>query len=192
MPLANRIDPFGRRAALPGRGLFTGNRGCLVSHAGAITRASASPAWLICTLVWRQARQPLAAPHTWTPLFFLDEATAFAAGHRPCARCRRPAFQALLAATGHRRAAELDRVLAVERRAERPMADPRTLPLGAMVADGLDAYLVAAEGVRRWSMAGYGPPEPWPAHPLPVLTPALHLAALANGYPIVIQGSGHE
>ncbi len=91
MPRRNRVDPFGDLHAAPERGLFTGNRGCLVDDAGDVVRHHRGRLWITCRLEFRGWRQPLAAPHHWTPLFFLDEAVALAAGHRPCAFCRRDA-----------------------------------------------------------------------------------------------------
>src|SRR5215472_11462113 len=99
MPLQNRVTPMGDIIAEPGRGLFTGNRGIIHDPRTRtlLKRRWTSQAWLICTLQWRGIRRTVMGPQGWTELFFLDEATAFAAGHRPCFLCQRApamAFQA--------------------------------------------------------------------------------------------------
>ncbi len=90
MPLQNRVTPLGELVADPARGLVYGNRGCLHDEAGRIRRRYASKRWIACRLRFRDwHRAPLMQPGRFTELFFLDEVTAFAAGHRPCALCRR-------------------------------------------------------------------------------------------------------
>ncbi|MFW5473761.1 hypothetical protein ACOCJ5_10660 [Knoellia sp. CPCC 206450] len=135
MPRRNRVDPWGDLVADPGRGLFTGNRGCLVDADGRVVRHHAGRAWITCRLRFKDWRVGLARPGRWTPLFFLDDAVALAAGHRPCSTCRREdhvAYREAVAAgdvedgvedsvedgadTGMRlRATEIDRRLADER-----------------------------------------------------------------------------
>ena len=94
MPRRNRVDPWGDMHAAHERGLFTGNRGCLVDDDRAIVRHHRGSLWIICRTEFRDWRHPLDAPHRWTPLFFLDDAVALAAGHRPCALCRRDDYLA--------------------------------------------------------------------------------------------------
>jgi hypothetical protein len=90
MPLRNRVTPLGELVADPARGLVYGNRGCLHDSSGRIRRRHAGRRWIACRLDFRgRRRSPLLQPGRYTELFFLDEATAFAAGHRPCAECRR-------------------------------------------------------------------------------------------------------
>src|SRR3989454_9249767 len=90
MPLQNRVTPLGELVADPARGLVYGNRGCLHDEAGRIRRRYNGKRWIACRLQFRGwHREPLMQPGRFTELFFLDEATAFAAGHRPCALCRR-------------------------------------------------------------------------------------------------------
>ena len=137
MPRRNRVDPWGDLVADPARGLFTGNRGCLVDDEERVVRHHANRAWITCRLRFKGWRVGLARPGRWTPLFFLDDAVALAAGHRPCSLCRhddhvayREAVTAADAAigatsgastgaTGHGarrlRATEIDRRLAQER-----------------------------------------------------------------------------
>ena len=94
-PRQNRVTPLGEIVADPARGLWTGNRGALINDRGEMGRARWKlKAWITCTLHWKGNRQPIWQARTWTPLFFLDEATSLAAGHRPCAYCRREAFMA--------------------------------------------------------------------------------------------------
>ena len=90
MPLQNRVTPTGDIVATPHRGLFTGNRGIIHDPATkTLTRRWASKAWLTCVCEFRGRRREVMGGRSWTELFFLDEATAFAAGHRPCFYCRR-------------------------------------------------------------------------------------------------------
>ena len=93
MPRRNRVDPFGDLYAVAARGLFTGNRGCLVNHEEKIVRYHGTTLWIICKLEFRGWRWPLARPKRWTPIFFLDDAVALAAGHRPCSLCRRDDYR---------------------------------------------------------------------------------------------------
>ena len=99
MALQNRVTPLGELVADPARGLVYGNRGCLHDAGGSDPAAYAVKRWIACRLEFRgRRRTPLLQPGRYTELFFLDEATAFAAGHRPCAECRREdyvRFQAL-------------------------------------------------------------------------------------------------
>src|SRR6266496_176814 len=98
MPLQNRVTPLGELVADPAKGLVYGNRGCLHDKSGRIRRRYNGKRWISCRLEFRgQRRNPLMRPGRFTELFFLDEATAFAAGHRPCALCRREDYLRLLA-----------------------------------------------------------------------------------------------
>ena len=91
MPLQNRVTPTGEIIATPHRGLFTGNRGIIHDPATKtlLKKRWSCPAWLICVTEFRGRRRKVMGGRSWTELFFLDEATAFAAGHRPCFYCRR-------------------------------------------------------------------------------------------------------
>jgi len=92
MPRQNRVTPFGDIIATPERGTFMGNRGVLHDREGRIQRAWQVKRWLVCVLEFRGRRRQVMSPSRYTELFFLDEATALAAGHRPCAECRRARF----------------------------------------------------------------------------------------------------
>jgi len=191
-PLPNRVDPFGRIVAHPGRGQFMGNRGGVL-HDGnhRIVRNHVSQTWITCVLEFRDRRRTVMSPGTYTELFFLDEPTALAAGHRPCFECRRSdarAFaEALTRAAGSPatlRAPDIDAML-------RPWRGPRRqtwsasvceLPDGVMVVLDDDPQLVVDGHLERWSFEGYGPAREAPAEPLAVLTPPPSVAALRAGY----------
>jgi hypothetical protein len=93
-PRRNRVDPWGDLHAVTDRGMFTGNRGCVVDDHERVVRHHGSSLWIICRTEFRDWRWPLARPGRWTPLFFLDDAVALAAGHRPCSTCRREDYVA--------------------------------------------------------------------------------------------------
>ena len=109
MPRRNRVDPWGDLHAARGRGLFTGNRGCLVDDGGEVVRHHRSSLWIACLTSYRGWRWPLADPGRWTPIFFLDDAVALAAGHRPCGLCRRDDHRSYRDAVGRRRGARRSR-----------------------------------------------------------------------------------
>jgi hypothetical protein len=123
MPLQNRVTPMGDIVAEPERGMFTGNRGIIHDPRTRtlLNNRWSSRAWLICRLQWRGIRRTVMGTGSWTELFFLDEATALAAGHRPCFLCRRTAAVAFQASfpnpdrTAKPKAFDIDRVLHAER-----------------------------------------------------------------------------
>ncbi len=199
MTRCNRIDPWGDLHADPARGMFTGNRGALVDDERRIVRHhQSSTLWITCALRFRDWRHPLDAPHAWTPLFFLDDAVALAAGHRPCAFCRRPdylAYRGAVSGDGPRlKAVELDRRLAAERlrrgrgfsrAADRPLwrADLATLPVGSVVVDAAGRpCLVGPTTVKPFSFVGWGEPVAWSDGDVDVLTPPTSVAALRGGF----------
>src|SRR5437899_12243887 len=94
MPRRNRVDPWGDLHAVSARGLFPGNPGCIVDEREQVVRHHrSSTLWITCLTEFRDWRVPLARPNRWTPIFFLDDAVALAAGHRPCGLCRRDAYR---------------------------------------------------------------------------------------------------
>jgi len=93
MPRQNRVTPFGEIIATPARGTLMGNRGCLHDDRQQIVRFYRGRRWIICVLQFKDRHRSVMTPGQWTELFFLDEATALAAGHRPCAECSRPRFE---------------------------------------------------------------------------------------------------
>jgi hypothetical protein len=195
MPLQNRVTPMGEIVGAPERGSFTGNRGIIhdpetrtLSQRRWTTRA-----WLICTLQWREVRRNVMGTRSWTELFFLDEATAFAAGHRPCFLCRRTAaqaFQAGFPTNGQAvtpRARDIDRVLHAERVEGRRQllhdlpVPPAELPDGAMILQDDAPHLVVGSLAHRWSIAGYGAPTA-PRNHARLITPPSTVAVLRAGY----------
>lgn len=200
-PARNRVTPGGDIIAAPGRGAWMGNRGRLHEGSGTrdIVRDHRGQAWLICALSFRDRRVPQWDPRHYTPLFFLDEAVALAAGHRPCAECRRPAFTAFAAtwAAAHGgqrpRARDMDSRLRAERARDR---DGRRI-LTAMPWAGLPAgvFVLAGAGQRPAVVSGdhltdydpvgntYGARRRRPrAGTAMVLTPPSTVAVLRAGY----------
>lgn len=193
MTRQNRVTPEGRIIADPARGMFTGNRGILCGAEGELRRPYQHRAWICCVLAYKGNQQPLASAHRWTPLFFLDEPVALAAGHRPCATCRRAdynRFRAAWAGVGRLPSAkEMDAALHAARVVPRLRtqvtheADIATLPDGAFIRWQDSPALVLGERIRPWMPSGYGPAEARPATGrVTVLTPDPTLAVLAAGY----------
>lgn len=191
-PLQNRVTPYGEIVALAGRGLMMGNRGILHDDCRRIVRASQTRRWITCVLHYKNIRRTVMRPHTYTELFFLDEATAFSAGHRPCAECRRADYTRfrLLWETVHggpAGAGVMDARLQAERggsRAKRTYrADLETLPDGSYVTIDGRAWLVWDAHLLAWSDAGYTERRPRPAlFNAEVLTPPSIVAVIAAGY----------
>jgi hypothetical protein len=174
MPLQNRVTPLSELIADPARGLVYGNRGCLHDVSGRIRRGYAGKRWIACRLRFRGwHRAPLMQPGRFTELFFLDEATAFAAGHRPCALCRREDYERFGAIwrdsyPGDAGADAIDARLHAERvepgaRAQRRHIAPlAALPDGAFVMhEGAPHVLLGAQ-LLRWTPEGYVRPAPRP------------------------------
>jgi hypothetical protein len=194
VPLQNRVTPHGEVIATPHRGAWMGNRGVLHDEARRIVRPFVPERrWICCRTEFRGRRRTPMSPGRYTELFFLDEATALAAGHRPCHECRRADARRFRDAWARGngvepgiRLGDLDRLLDADRREARdvmrrwvsPVAD---LPDGAMVDVDGAAHLVACGALRPWSPGGYGPARRAPAETL-VLTPRSIVAAIAAGY----------
>jgi hypothetical protein len=167
VPLKNRVTPLGGLISTPKRGLVYGNRGCLHNEAGQIRREYNGRRWIACQLEFRgRRRRPLLAPGRYTELFFLDEATALAAGHRPCAECRRADYEHLLTVwaalhPSQRGADAIDAQLHGERltagtgvrRFHQAAIDE--LPDGAFVLDDGKPALILGDELLAWSPAGY-------------------------------------
>jgi hypothetical protein len=187
-PLQNRVTPFGELVADTGRGLVYGNRGCLHDAEGQIRRRYNGRRWIACRLEFKGwHRSPLLQPGRFTELFFLDEATAFAAGHRPCALCRREDYNRFVARFGLG-ADALDELLHTERvdpatRAQRRHeATLDELPDGAFVERGGDPWLVRRDGILRWTPTGYAEREARPSGTAVLLTPPSLVAVLARDW----------
>jgi hypothetical protein len=203
MPLQNRVTPTGEIIATPHRGLFTGNRGIIHDPATKtlLKRRWSSPAWITCLCEFRGRWREVMGGRSWTELFFLDEATSFAAGHRPCFYCRREDAKRFRAAweAGNGmsgvRAKEMDAVLHRERldrgrKRLHPLPMPLAkLPDGAMVQQGGESFLIARGRALKWSPAGYSDVESALVDAM-LLTPPSTLGALAAGYRPVLHPSG--
>jgi len=191
MPLRNRVTPLGELIADPARGLVYGNRGCLHDDRGEIRRRFATRRWIACRLEfkgWR--RKALLQPGKFTELFFLDEATAFAAGHRPCALCRREDYDRFLERVGASGADEIDERLHHERlagsgRRLHPTAADE-LPDGAFVLLDGDPWLVLGGDFLRWTPSGYTTRVRRSGRGVETITPESLLAVLRAGWQPVV------
>src|SRR3954451_17044112 len=195
MPLQNRVTPTGNIVVTPHRGLFTGNRGIIHDPATKtlLNRRWSNPAWLVCVCDFRGRRREVMGGRSWTELFFLDEATAFAAGHRPCFFCRRDDANRFRAAweegngVKNIRTREMDTVLHGERlergkKRLHPLPMPvAQLPDGAMVQQGEESFLILQGRALQWSMAGYQKAEAALDGAM-LLTPPSTLRAFVAGY----------
>ena len=201
MPLQNRVTPLGDIVADPHRGLFTGNRGIIHDPATRtlLRKRWSNPAWLTCVCEFRGRRRKVMGGRSWTELFFLDEATALAAGHRPCFYCRRDDANRFRAAwesgngVADVLAPDIDAVLHRERFASskklHPLPTPmERLPDGAMVQAGEDSYLIVGGKLLRWSFAGYCEAGELIGEAM-LITPPSTLRALVAGFQPVLHPS---
>jgi hypothetical protein len=202
MPRRNRVDPWGDLHAVEARGMFTGNRGCVVDDHENVVRHHGSVLWITCLTEFRGWRVPLARPRRWTPLFFLDDAVALAAGHRPCATCRRSDYRSYrdavsrsLGRTEPLLASELnDRLHAERHRRGRGLvraadrivwaSSIAVIPNGTVVLDDERVpRLVLDDRLWRFEFGGWSEPVARPAGgAVTVLTPPTSVAALVHGY----------
>ena len=200
MPLQNKIDPFGAIMTEAMRGLFMGNRGGKMHDAATQTfmpgRTHVSRQWIACLTEFKGRSRKVMGPG-YTELFFLDEVVSLAAGHRPCAECRRAAFKQYRAAIGEPsiKAPELDQRLHAERMGPRlRIGAVGELPDGAMIGCGETAYARLGSAAVPFGFAGYGPSVNWRDVAKPdavVLTPPTSLLALRGGYrPVWHQSAG--
>ena len=199
-PRRNRVAPSGEIVAVDARGTWMGNRGgCLHDDQGSIVRTHRSSAWLICLLEFKGRSRQVMSPGLYTELFFLDEATALAAGHRPCFECRRDDATAFArAVTGwvpgdaRPRAAAVDAALHPYRlpfgAGRRPTwtAEAEDLPAGTFVSLGGNPCLVTGNALRPWSFHGYQSSVGLPTGPIQVITPPPTVRALSAGYPVAV------
>ena len=188
MPLRNRVDPYGQLHAVRQRGAWMGNRGVLHDESKAIVAPWRVKRWITCALRFHGRHRQVFAPRRYSELFFLDEATAFAAGHRPCAECRRERYKEFRAAWGAAAGAdEIDAVLHAER--VTPQGGKRTyqaelleLPVGTMVEVNGAPCLVRDGSLWPWSFSGYGKPVRLKNQNVIVLTPRSIVRAFARGF----------
>lgn len=202
MHLQNRVTPFGDIVAIPQRGMFTGNRGIIHDPATRtlLKKRWATKTWLVCNCDYKGRRRSVMSGRSWTELFFLDEAVALAAGHRPCFLCRRGAAERFRdcwsAATGARdpAAEEIDAVLHSERldhghRRIHPVKGPiSALPDGAMVAAHGSAFTLLGGLPHRLTDEGYAAPEHLEDAD-ELLTPPSTVATLRAGYRPVLHST---
>ena len=196
MTLRNRVTPLGEIVADPARGLVYGNRGCLHDNAGVIKRDHAVRRWISCRLEFRgRRRKALLQPGRYTELFFLDEATAFAAGHRPCAECRREDYVRFMEIWHERRpdqigADVIDGQLHAERLDGRSRRIHRArfaeLPDGAFVLVDGEAWLVLGGRLLRYTPAGYDRATSRPSGTAQLITPPSLVEVLSTGWSGVV------
>lgn len=192
-PARNRVTPLGDIVAIPLRGAWTGNRGIL-HRDHEIVRFHASDLWITCALQFRDWWHEQWRPHHFTWLYFHDEAVSFAAGHRPCALCRRSAYIAYRDAWGGAPTAkEMNRQLHGERivrgthRRSFHRVAWRDLPDGAFVLLDAAPALVFGDALVEWGVAGYGAVRARPRSGVAdAITPPSTLAVLRAGYPVQI------
>lgn len=204
MPHQNRVDPFGTLVRTAEKGTLMGNRGCLHDEQQQIVRHHQGRRWISCVLAFKGRCRTIMTPGHYTELFFLDEATALAAGHRPCAECQRDRFldfrthwaaanpdlaggpSPLVAAIDAALHAErLTGVRCLEGRKRTYRAALDDLPDGTFVVldDTAAPHLVLGAALYSWSFAGYGPAIARPGQvAVAVLTPPSTVRALAHGY----------
>jgi hypothetical protein len=200
MPLQNRVTPFGEIVAVPGRGTMMGNRGILHDDTRRIVRPWQVRRWIACVLEFRGRHRAVMTPHRYTELFFLDEAAAFSAGHRPCAECRREdfrRFQSLWRARHHTPAdadsmdsrIHADRLDGTKKRTYRD--EISKLPDGVYVAFDAAAWLLWKGDLHAWSDAGYRQRRARPKRgEVEVLTPRSIVQIIEAGYVPGIHPSG--
>ena len=172
MPLQNRVDPWGKLVATHARGTLLGNRGILHNKQKQIVKTYQHQNWVTCKLQYKGRKRILMSPHKYTELFFLDEATAFAAGHRPCAECRRERYLEfkdywVRANLGQQpedvKASVISKTMHTERIGKKEKltfrAELKDLPAGTIFSNSGMAYLVFADSVCLWSFEGYHPAD---------------------------------
>ncbi len=195
MPLQNRVTPFGEIVAVSQRGMFMGNRGIIHDPRTRtlLSRRWTTKRWIVCTCAYKGTRRDVMGGRSWTELFFLDEATALAAGHRPCFFCRRDAAEAFRGAWtigngGDRPSATgMDEVLHRERLANgRKRLHPLPMPIGrlpdgAIVATGTASYVISGRRALEWTASGYRETASSLSH-AELLTPPSTVRTLSAGY----------
>ncbi|OGB04988.1 MAG: hypothetical protein A3E79_03205 [Burkholderiales bacterium RIFCSPHIGHO2_12_FULL_61_11] len=209
MTLQNRVDPWGRLLAVNARGSLLGNRGMLHNEERQIVRDWQRMPWVTCALEFQGRKREIFGRTTYSELFFLDDATAFSAGHRPCATCRRERYNEFktswLAVNGELFSMtnpsinEIDKVFHRERidrngtkvTFEAPLS---SLPLGTVVDINDEAFLVWHQGLKRWSFNGYSDLQlqPSPSTLVRVLTPESVVRTFAGGFRPIVHASANR
>jgi hypothetical protein len=204
LTLRNRVTPFGEIVAVPARGTLLGNRGVLHNAERTLVRDTHVKRWIACRLEFRGRYRTIMTPGRWTELFFLDEATAFAAGHRPCAECRNADYKAFQAAWRRAYPDEsiaadaMDSKLHAERRIHRWLkrthvaSAGETLPEGTFVALDERAWLVWQDQLLGWTAEGYDERRPRHSGAISVLTPVSVVGVLQAGYQVQVHPSATQ
>lgn len=199
MPLQNRVDPYSKLHAVDSRGVWLGNRGILHNEEKKVTSPYKGKMWITCRLQFKGVKRPIFSPGSYSELFFLDEATAFSAGHRPCAECRRDRYNefksAWLSANPNLASSitppitEVDKCLHAERVATGGAkvtyaAVLQTLPSGTFIELSGKPHLLWRGRLRPWTFAGYDVPPATPPGDtvVAVLTPASIVRMFASGF----------
>jgi hypothetical protein len=194
MPLQNRVNPYGEICFSENRGTFTGNRGVIHNGKQQIVRHFKVKRWIVCLLKYKHYQRKVMTPNRWTELFFLDEATALAAGHRPCTFCQR---QRSLEFREHWVSANqeffgisdikvdaIDNILHEERMSvEKPFLPINELPDGVFVEFQEKPFLIFNEQLFEWSFGGYAAPIVKPENVvIKLITPLSTVRAIKNGF----------
>lgn len=200
MARQNRVNPFGQIIATPARGTLMGNRGCLHDDLGRIRRQAVGKRWILCLLAFKGRRRQVMAPGKYTELFFLDEATGLAAGHRPCAECQRSRYNqfvqtwAVVHGLDKRPSAQdMDSLLHRQRvnRQGSFVYSTEPLPDGVFVTpDEVHAYLRWRGHYLLWQPDGYRPAySSTLSGQVRIMTPDATVRVLAAGYPVDVHAS---
>lgn len=193
MPLQNRVNPYGEICFSEHRGTFMGNRGLIHNKQQEITRDYRLKNWIICLLEFKGRHREVMQPGLYTELFFLDEATALAAGHRPCAECQYQRFKEFV--TLWKKAnqqpdiklKELDDTIHSERtNKDRPLHSLGTLPDGVFIEHENQPFLIQDGQLWAWSFAGYAAPITLPAETMvKTITPYSVIRTIAAGFTVI-------
>lgn len=198
MPLQNRVDPYGRLIAAKAKGNFLGNRGILHNDSKEIVSQYKHKAWVTCALSFKGIKREIFSPNRYSELFFLDEATAFSAGHRPCAHCRKARYNEFKAAwiaanseapDNKLSVQQIDDVLHKERVTKGAQkvtytAQLSDLPSGTFVEFDDKPYLLWDKSLFLWSPQGYKKSDITVSaiNDIKVLTPASIVKLYCNGF----------
>jgi hypothetical protein len=198
MPFQNRVNPYGNICFSAHRGAFTGNRGVIHNEKQEIVQHFRVKRWIICLLKYKNHERKVMTPKRWTELFFLDEATALAAGHRPCTFCQRQrsiefrqhwiAANQTFYAISDIKVDAIDNVLHHERlNPEKPFVQIDDLPNGVFVEFDGKPFVIDEEKLLEWSFGGYLNPQERPKKTfVKILTPPSTVRALTNGFQTIV------